>query len=126
MPECANCGKRVGYFDLKSYKDLLGNYYCSGDCKSKYKKKAKGKIKEIQCKCKQCGKIWHYLEKDKKTLEWQAASNSMISAGMCCSPFGGLFSNKSIDKSNEAKKLEKCPECNSSNITKKTQFYDKK
>ena len=67
MPNCPQRGKKVGYFGSKS--DFSGNYFCSNECKSKFQGKAKlekqkdvdmkskGMIKEVKCKCNQCGNI---------------------------------------------------------------------
>jgi|SRR3989344_4483285 len=82
-------------------------------------------IKEIKCTCKQCGKIWHYLEDEEKGLKSQAGLNALIGCGTCGSPIGALFSNKSIDTSRELNKLKKCPECGSQNIKKESIFYEK-
>lgn len=84
-------------------------------------------IKEIKCKCNQCGKIWHYLPQEEKSLKTQQASNAMIGFGMCCNPFGAYFMNKSIEQGRQAAdKFKKCPECGSSDITKKTIEYEQK
>ena len=135
MPNCAQCGKEVGYFGSKS--DFSGNYFCSDECKNKFQDKSKqekqkdsemkskGMIKEIKCKCNQCGNVWHYLEEDEKKLKSQSRSNAMMGCGMCCSPFGALFSNKSLDLQREIDKMKKCPKCSSSDVAK-TQIYHAK
>lgn len=132
MPNCAKCGKSVGFFSTKS--DFSGNYFCSDDCKNKFHNKikkekeikSKGMIEEIKCKCNQCGKIWHYLESDEKRLKGQAVGNLLVGGGMCCNPFGTLFLNKSIEASREAEKLKKCPNCNSTDITKTPVYHEKR
>jgi hypothetical protein len=47
-----------------------------------------------------------------------------------CSPLfcilGAFFGNKAADYKSQAEKLSKCPNCNSSNITKEELFYEKK
>lgn len=83
-------------------------------------------IKEIKCKCNQCGHIWHYLEEEEKKLKRQSASNAMIGCGMCCNPLGALFLNKSNELSREAEKLKKCPKCNSTDITRTTIYHEKR
>ena len=82
-------------------------------------------VKEIRCKCNECGKVWHYLEDDEKNLKRQAKSNALIGCAMCGNPFGALFSNKAIDTNKELNKLKKCPECGSQNIKKESIFYEK-
>jgi len=136
MPNCAQCGKQVGYFGAKS--DFLGNYFCSDECKSKFntkkqkeretekEMKSKGMIKEIKCKCNQCGSVWHYLEEDEKKLKSQAMSNALIGGGMCCNPFGTLFLNKSGDLQREMDKMKKCPKCNSTDFTRTPVYHAKR
>ncbi len=136
MPNCAQCGKKVGFFGSKS--DFSGNYFCSDECKNKFhdklkkikqkdkEMKEKGMVKEIKYKCNQCGNIWHYLEEDEKKLKSQATSNALIGAGMCCNPFGALFSNKSMDLQREIDKMKKCPKCNSTDIIKTPIYHEKR
>ncbi len=136
MPNCAECEKKVSFFTSKS--DFSGNHFCGDQCKTKYQDKKKidqlkekemksqGKIKEIKCKCNQCGNIWHYLEDDEKKLKSQAIGNSMIAAGMCCNPFGALYSNKSIDIQKEIDKMKRCPKCNSMDFSKNPIYHAKR
>ncbi len=123
-------------FSAKS--DFSGNSFCSNECKSKFiekknkeketekEMKSKGMIKEIKCKCNQCGNVWHYLEEDEKKLKSQAMGNAMIGCGMCCNPFGALFSNKSIDLQREMDKMKKCPKCNSTDVSRTPNYYAKR
>ena len=83
-------------------------------------------VKEIKCKCNQCGKIWHYLPSEESSIKTQQVGNAMVGVGMCCSPLGPLYSNKSLDLARQANKFKKCPECGSSDITKKTIEYERK
>ena len=138
MTNCAQCGKKVGFFELKRNSDFSGNTFCSFECRSKFHKKKKeekqkdkeiesnGMIKEIKCKWNQCKHAWHYLESDEKKLKNQATGNALIGAGMCCNPFGALFSNKSIDLQRELEKMKRCPKCNSMDITKTPIYHEKK
>ena len=133
---CAECGKGVSF--LKPPSDFSGNFFCNGECKSKFIEKknkenetekemnSKGRIKEMKCKCNQCGNVWHYLEEDEKKLKIQAMSNAMIGCGMCCNPFGALFSNKSMDLQREMSNMKKCPKCNSTDVTKNPIYHEKK
>lgn len=82
-------------------------------------------VKEIKCKCNQCGKIWHYLDKEEKDIKNQQKGNALLGCSMCCSPFGAYFSNKSLDLNREAQKLGKCPKCSSSDVNKITMYYEK-
>jgi hypothetical protein len=135
MTNCAQCKEKVKVFSALS--DFSGNSFCSHECKSKFQSKknkekqtdkdmkSQGKIKEIKCKCNQCKHIWHYLESDEKRLRSQAAGNAMIGCGMCCNPFGALFSNKSIDIQKDIDKMKKCPKCNSSDVTKSSIYHEK-
>jgi hypothetical protein len=132
MPNCTQCGKQVSMFSAKS--DFSGNSFCSDECKIKFTEKknkekemkSKGMIKEIKCKCNQCGNVWHYLEEDEKKLKSQSISNAMIGCGMCCNPFGALFSNKSIDLQREMDKMKKCPKCNSTDVTRTPTYHEKR
>ena len=138
MSNCAQCGKEVGFFKFSRNSDLSGNTFCSFECRSKFHKskklekkkekemQAKGIIKEIKCKCNQCNHVWHYLESDEKNLKRQATGNALMGAGMCCNPFGALFSNKSLDLQRELKKMKKCPKCNSTDITKSPIYHEKR
>ncbi len=136
MVECSSCGKPVGVFSVR-HKLEDGSILC-GDCLDKWEKgqlkgkiiknsesRKQGEIKEIKCKCSECGKVWHYLESEEKHLRTQAVGNAMVGCGMCCNPFGALFSNKAQDLSREANKFSKCPKCGSGNITKTEIYYDK-
>ena len=128
MVKCKSCGKGISLFTTAT--DFSGNRYCKS-CSKKIKKDDKqlekeGKVKETKCKCNGCGKVWHYLEKDLKSIKTQQTGNALIGAGMCCNPFGALFSNKAMDLKKEADKFDKCPDCNSSNIKKTTIYYEKK
>lgn len=128
MVKCKSCGKGISIFT--AIQDFSEDKYCKS-CSKKQKQKDKqlekeGKIKEIKCKCNACGKVWHYLESDLKSIQTQQTGNALIGAGMCCNPFGALFSNKAMDLKKEADKFNKCPKCNSSNIKKTTIYYEKK
>ena len=143
MKICAECGKKLGILD--GVTDLFGTWWCTTECMERFKKKklkdkqrdkeqkekdkemeAKGTIKEFKCKCNQCGKVWHYLESDFKSVKSQQMSNALIGAGMCCNPFGAYFSNKSLEQGREADKFNKCPSCNSADITKTAIYHEKK
>ena len=110
--ECGYCKKE---FDKKE------------ECQKHEKEcKTKGMIKEIKCKCNQCGNVWHYLEEDEKKLKTQATSNALIGCGMCCNPFGALFSNKAADLQRELDKMKKCPKCNSTDVTRTPIYHEKR
>ncbi|MCK4634608.1 MAG: hypothetical protein KAT37_01925 [Candidatus Aenigmarchaeota archaeon] len=149
MPKCKNCGKKISFLSLS---DFSGNYFCNDICKNEFKNKKiqekkrierglkgtselmkkskemkeRGMIEEIKCKCNQCGHVWHYLKSDEKILHRQATSNALIGAGMCCNPFGALFSNKSLDLQREVDKMKKCPKCNSVDVKRTTIYHEKK
>ncbi len=128
------------YFDEKFTlgKDDSYPHFCSIKCKGIWIKremgvsileeniqqKQKGSIEEIKCTCRQCGHVWHYLKRDETGLKTQALGNLLIGCGMCCNPFGALFTNKSIDASREGQKLSKCPKCGTGNIKKESHYYD--
>lgn len=85
----------------------------------------KNYVKEWSCKCNNCGKKWAYLDKIEKQMKSQAISNSLMGLGMCCNPCGAIFSNKSIDTSNEIEKLKQCPKCQSSNAKCEARYFKK-
>lgn len=137
MVNCAYCGKKVKI--LNSVPNFSGTkrfcnrdeqkLYSSQEKKSKMLDKDmndKGKIKEFKCTCKQCNHVWHYLEKDEKSLKSQQRSNALIGCGMCCNPFGAYFSNKSIEQGREVEKFSKCPKCGSGDTKKTTHYYENK
>jgi DNA-directed RNA polymerase subunit M/transcription elongation factor TFIIS len=138
MANCSACKKKFGFFE-RQYEDDDGKLYC-GKCagkKEKLKKEKEEKIikegydpkkhvKEIKCKCNQCGKVWHYLESEMKSIKSQQTSNACIGCGSCGSPTGAYFSNKAADLDRKAKELQKCPNCGSSDVTKTEVFYEKK
>ncbi len=83
-------------------------------------------IKENKCKCNECGKVWHYLDSDKKVVKRQAQAHALYGCGTCGSPWGAWSSSKSIDLSQKSKSFDKCPGCNSMNIKKSVIYYEKK
>jgi len=90
----------------------------------------KTQVKEIKCKCNECGKVWHYLEAEEQRLNMAAAGNALSacgSLGMCCGccPFSTIFSSKSLELSTQAAKLKKCPNCSSVNVTKTAVYHEK-
>lgn len=84
----------------------------------------KDMIKEIKCKCKQCGKVWHYSEAEEKRVKSQKCW-SAYGQMTCCLPIQ-LYSKQQMGKwETEADKFKKCPECGSTNITKKDVYHKK-
>lgn len=83
-------------------------------------------VKEIKCKCNQCGKVWHYLESDVSQLRVRGVANALGGCGTCCNPFSFYMLNKANEAGDQIKKLQRCPECNSSDVTKKTVYHEKK
>lgn len=135
MTTCSQCGKKINFFRRRS--NFSGHQFCDDNCKLLFKEskkqenelRAKGMIKEIKCKCNQCGNIWHYLEEDEKKLKNQAAGNALMGCGMlgmCCSPFGAIFSNKSLDLQRELDKMKKCPKCNSTDIERTPIYHEQR
>ena len=84
------------------------------------------KIKEIKCKCNQCGKVWHYLESRKKQLKQQITGNTLFTCATCCSPFAMFTANKANDLRKQLEDLEKCPECGSADVTIKEIWHKKR
>jgi len=83
-------------------------------------------VKEIKCTCNECGKVWHYLEAEEQRLRTAAVGNALVGCGSCGNPFGQIASTKSLELSNQAEKLKKCPNCGSGNIIKTDVYYEKK
>ncbi|MFH1256779.1 MAG: hypothetical protein V1494_05820 [Candidatus Diapherotrites archaeon] len=74
---------------------------------------------EIKCTCKECGKIWHYLQSEEESMKKQAGLNSLVALGNLFNPTSAYYSNKSIDTQRKVtEKFYRCPSCNSANITK--------
>src|SRR3989338_2223920 len=123
MPNCAQCGKKMGFFDGQfSINSEGAAYFCSDDCKIKFREKKeiekemqkKGMIKEIKCKCNQCGKIWHYQESRVKEIEEDIFSNATV--GLAGVTLFGMGVATQAKRNLEAQrdlldKLKKCPEC---------------
>lgn len=82
-------------------------------------------MKEIKCKCNQCGKVWHYLESEKKTLQDQAKSHALYGCGTCGTPWGAWSSSKAIDISEKVKAFDKCSNCGSMDVAKSEIYYEK-
>jgi len=125
---CPNCGKKLSMLKTGLLYRQGGKRFCSIKCKGEFSsaKTKDGKVKEMKCKCKQCGKVWHYLETDEKQLRTQSTGNALIGCGLCCNPFAGLFLNKANELKREADKFKKCPVCGSGDITKEVIQYEKK
>ena len=82
-------------------------------------------IKEIKCKCNQCGKVWHYLEKEEKRVKSQIGWSG-CGQMTCCLPVQ-LYSKQEGGKwEQELDKFKKCPKCGSHNIKKENVYYEKK
>jgi len=134
MPNCAQCGKQVGFFGAKS--DFSGNSFCSDECKNKFQNKMnkdkqkdkemkeKGMIKETKCKCNQCGKVWHYVEEEEKRVKGQIkwSANGQMT---CCLPLQMYSKQEGGKWEQQLDKFKKCPKCGSHNITKIPQYYEK-
>ena len=135
MPTCADCGKKVSYFNYK-WDISSQNYFCSDECRSKFREKKniekemqkKDMTKEIKCKCNQCGKIWHCLESREKEIEKNIRTNAGIQAGFAFFNVGAATQAKRNVEAQQdlLDKLKKCPECGSHDITKKDIYFEKK
>ena len=135
MPNCAQCGKQVGFFSAKS--DFAGNSFCSDECKNKFTEKktkdkktekemkSKGMLKETKCKCNQCGHVWHYLEEEEKRvkgqIQWSACGQMT-----CCLPLQLYSKHEGGKWEQESDKFKKCPKCGSHDIKKTAVYYEKK
>ena len=121
MPTCAKCGKKIGFFDGRlSINSQNAGFFCSDECRRM--------IKEIKCKCNQCGKIWHYLESREKEIEKNIKTNAGIQAGFAFFNVGAATQAKRNVEAQQdlLDKLKKCPECGSHDITKKDIYYEEK
>lgn len=66
-------------------------------------------IKEIKCKCNQCGKVWHYLGEEEKRVKGQMCW-SAYGQMTCCLPIQ-LYSKQQGGKwEQELDKFKKCQE----------------
>jgi len=81
-------------------------------------------VKEIKCKCNECGKVWHYLENEEKRAESQRCW-SYCGMTTCCPPLQFYSKQQAGKWEQELDKFKKCPECGSSNITKTDVYYEK-
>ena len=151
MPECTQCGKKVGFFSAKtaprSKESFATDFFCNDECKNKFTEKrnkeemnllkksieekemeSKGMVKEFKCKCNQCGKIWHYLESREKELEKNIKSNAGSQAAFALFNVGAaLQAKRNVEAQQDLlDKLKKCPECGSHDITKENIYYKEK
>ena len=137
MPTCAECGKKVGFFDGQfSINSQNAAYFCGDKCKREFQEKKnleremqkKDMTKEIKCKCNHCGMIWHYLESREKEIEKNIKVNAGIQTGFAFWNIGAATQAKRNVEAQQdlLDKLKKCPECGSHDITKKDIYYEKK
>lgn len=107
---------------LKQKQEEDDFYESLGGSNSQVKKESIGtrrKIKETKCKCKSCGKIWHYG----KTDMLNSAADNLSTFGkdmMCCTgcmPALFIPDKKVID-------LNKCPNCGSKAIYKEEVIHE--
>lgn len=82
-------------------------------------------VKEIKCKCNQCGKVWHYLEEEEKKINAQIGW-SACGQMTCCLPLQLYSKNEGGKWEQQKDKFKKCPECGSHDITKKSIYHEKK
>jgi len=127
MALCKSCGKKLNIFNTMP--DFSGDKYCK-ECFNERKNKDKhmnqeGKTKEIRCKCKSCGKVWHYLENEAKRVNNQVLWGACGQMS-CCLPLQLYSKNETGKWEQESDKFKKCPKCGSSNIKKTVVYYNEK
>jgi putative component of membrane protein insertase Oxa1/YidC/SpoIIIJ protein YidD/uncharacterized OB-fold protein len=83
-------------------------------------------VKEVKCKCKECGKVWHYLQSEYNDLSSSAMNNAVLGFSNCGSFRGDSATNKSLEYRRRADALRKCPECGSRNFDEQIVSYAKK
>jgi predicted RNA-binding Zn-ribbon protein involved in translation (DUF1610 family) len=124
---CPNCGFQLNTeivsIEKQKQKQEEDDFYESlGGPNSQVKKESIGtrrKIKETKCKCKSCGKIWHYG----KTEVLNSAADNLSTFGkdmMCCT--GCMPALFIPDK--KVTDLNKCPNCGSKAIYKKEVIHE--
>lgn len=130
---CENCQKRIAplSIDIK----WKGLFFCSKECKGKYRKKYEGKVVEYKRKCKECGKIWHVLASREDKLNNMKKANDCSQLTAACGMCGGNWTalNASTQASrnehaltDELTRLKHCPNCGSGNYEEKEVIYEKK
>ena len=134
MENCPVCGKKLGKLKTGIMYRGDGKRFCSIKCKKEYigkhggliKNKKSALTKEYKRKCNRCGKVWHSLVSDEKSLKSQSVANALIGLGSIGSTFSGLYSNKSLDTSDKLSNLKKCPECGSQDYSEEIIEFERK
>ncbi len=136
---CAECGRKENSF-LKCFNYKwdtdFKEHFCSEECNVKFREKKKveqemerkGMIKEIKCKCNQCGKTWHYLESREKEIKESIGTNAKVQMGFA---FFNVSAATQAKRNVEAQKelldqLKRCPKCGSHDITKEDIYFKNK
>ncbi|MBI2663727.1 hypothetical protein HYX10_00090 [Candidatus Woesearchaeota archaeon] len=86
---------------------------------------SKKHIKEIKCDCNECGKVWHYLEKEEKRAKSQKCW-SAYGQMTCCLPIQVYSKQQQGKWEQELDKFKKCPACGTTNITKTDVYHEKR
>jgi Zn-finger nucleic acid-binding protein len=135
---CANCGKHVGLLDgIKVYKKLDGTvlYYLCQDCNAELLKRIPyypltiQEMKDIMAdrehykKCNLCGKTFRYSDKDvRKNKELESLVNTSKVWSDINHTFGYELVARSEEQVSEMKKnrlidFDRCPRCNSKDLS---------
>jgi len=86
-------------------------------------------VKEFKRKCNECKKVWHVLtEREDKVREQIQNNESKRKLAFCSCRSGSVMQAKRNIEANESEldRLQKCPECGSTNYYEEVSIYEKK
>lgn len=121
IPKCDECGK---VFDSS---EIVKKFEGRKVCSSCYYRLLGVKTQtETQCKCNQCGKVWHYIPKDQQEESRKKGYNTnkaCIQSLACCgSPLGCIAF---LVPNQQVRDLNQCPQCQSRDVKIEVIEYEK-
>ena len=142
MVVCCKCGKEIGFWSkhpfqgknycskcLPSFKEMYAMGKAKAQEKAKVKKESQSKVEEYKRKCNQCGKIWHSLVSDEKSLKSGTILDALVGIGTGLSgDLGASTQSRRNAQAQEEKatSLKRCPKCGSSDYTEEIITFKKK
>jgi acetyl-CoA carboxylase beta subunit len=114
---------------LPNFKERYSLLKDKASKKAKEKQEEKKKVQEYKRKCNQCGKVWHSLVADEKSLNRGAFLESLVAVGTALS--GDLGTSAQSRRNAQAqqgqdKSLKRCPKCGSADYTEELVSIKKK
>ncbi len=116
---CPKCGHELGRLKIGIMYYSGKKRFCSLNCKNEY---VKHNVTEIKCKCRECGKIWHYLPHEEQAQKMEETGKNMIQASACCCNPIGILTGVTRQR---PRAIDSCPNCGSRNVEKTEKTYSK-